>query len=103
MRRSPQMMIRSCRDVTIHGFKFERPGELLNIIGSSDVTIIGGSGNYSIESPDDRGIIVIENSSGILLANLNRKPQRGGIPSSWIVDGEDRVTDEYAIVLYMRE
>lgn len=99
---SPQMAIRSCRNLQIHGLKFESRRELLAIDNSSNVVIFGGSGNYGIDTEDDRGIVVIRDSAPLFIANLNRRPIMGELPSHWIVDGEVRVSDAYALTLYWK-
>jgi hypothetical protein len=107
MRNSPQTLIDNAKHVTIFGYKYELVRELLNIINSDDIKIIGGSGNYQLEDPNDRAIIVIENSKNILIQNLNRKSNEEafGHPVSdickyWIVNGEDKISGDYGILQY---
>ena len=76
---SPQLLLDHARDVTVVGFKYESPGELLNIIGGEHIRFFGGSGNYNLENPHDRAIIVVENAKDILFQGLVREKYDGNV------------------------
>ena len=110
MPNSPQVLFADARNITVYGFKFEYAQELLNITHSGNIRIIGGSGNYELVSPDDRAIIVIEDSSSIEIQNLARKGMTSevvfmGKPAKdvtkfWIVDGTVQLPGDYGVLLY---
>lgn len=81
--------------------------ELLNIINSEDIKLIGGSGNYQLETEKDKAIIVIENSKNILIQNLDRKSNEiaFGYPVSdvckyWMLNGTDKLSGDYGLLFY---
>ncbi len=106
---SPQTLIENAQHVTIYGYKYEFKRELLNIVNSEDVKLIGGSGNYQLDNITDRAIIVIENSKNILIQNLDRKSSAivfykpvADITKYWILNGNDKVSGDYGVLLYKK-
>jgi hypothetical protein len=104
---STQTLLENAKHVTVYGFKYELSGELLNIVNCEDIQLIGGSGNYQLEKEVDRAIIVIENSKNVLIQNFNRKSNEiaFGKPvidvcKYWIVNGEEKVSGDFAVLLY---
>ena len=108
LQNSPQSLFQNVHHVAIYGFKYEFNRELINIINSDDVKIVGGSGNYQIDRDDDRAIIVIENSSNILIQNMDIKSNYKVFDKSvaemtkyWILNGKDSVSGDYGVLLYI--
>jgi hypothetical protein len=107
MYNSTQALFENAKHVTVFGFKYELSGELMNIINCDDIQLIGGSGNYQLENEADRAIIVIENSKNILIQNFDRKSVKEAfgrplkeVGKYWIVNGEEKVTGDFSVVLY---
>ncbi len=107
MKSSPQMLFENAKHVTVYGFKYELTYELLNIINSEDIKLIGGSGNHQLETEIDRAIIVIENSKNILIQNLDRRSSEiaFGHPVSdvckyWMLNGTDKLSGDYGLLFY---
>lgn len=106
---SPQTLIENAQHVSIYGYKYEFKRELLNIVNSNDIKLIGGSGNYQLDNIADRAIIVIENSKNILIQNLDRKSSVtvfnnpvADITKYWILNGNDKVSGDYGVLLYKK-
>lgn len=102
MDNSPQVMFNNAKNVSIFGFKYEGDKEVLNVINSDKVKVIGGSGNYSLEdNPDTRAIVVVKNSTNILLQNLVRKSEKQSNSSKhWILSDKDAVSYDFGILSY---
>lgn len=104
---SPQVLFDHARDVTVVGFKFEQPSELLNIIGGERFRIFGGSGNYNLENPKDRAIIVVEKGRDILFQSLVRKSQTimfdrevKDFAKYWLINESRQLSAAVPILLY---
>jgi hypothetical protein len=112
-----QSEINRSSHVTIYGYKYEStqdakapgskemlpiPNRILQIVDSQDIAVIGGSGNYSVYK-DGEGIIGIERSSGIYLANLHRtgKDDNKGIVKNWIVGDAGTIGTGDNILLFV--
>jgi hypothetical protein len=103
---SPQTEINSSSNVTIYGYKYEASSrtvsnELLNIIDSHNISIIGSSGRYELTTSAQ--VITIEDSDGIYLANMSRTAADTG--KKWIVNKTngtttDSIAADNPIVLY---
>jgi hypothetical protein len=104
---SPQMLLDHAHGVTVFGFKYEGPGELLDIIGGDHINFFGGSGNYNLENPNDRAIIVVEDARDILLQSLVRRsitemfnrPVKD-YTAYWAVNGPRKLPGNVPILLY---
>jgi len=98
---SPQVQFRNSKKVSVYGFKYESAHELLNIINCDSTQLIGGSGNYQLDRTDDKAIIVIQNSTNILILNQNRQSNDGlDITRNWILNDNDSLQGNYAVLLY---
>ncbi len=104
---SPQMLFDQARDVTVVGFKYESPGELLNIIGGERIRFFGGSGNYNLENPNDRAIIMVENAKDILFYSQVRKSMTvmfnrpvKDFTKYWLINGSQKLSGDVPILLY---
>jgi hypothetical protein len=103
---TPQTEINASSNVTIYGYKYESStrtvlNELLNIKNSHNITILGGSGNYTLTSSAQ--MITIDDSDGIYLANMSRTDSDTG--KKWIVNKTggvttDSITADNPVVLY---
>jgi len=84
--------------------KFELRRELLSITNARNIAIIGGSGNYGIDNPKDRAIIVITNSSDVLVAGLCKRTVGKAYlrDKPWLIDGTVRVPSESQLGVYER-
>jgi hypothetical protein len=87
----PQAEIVNSTNVFWYAFKFEKEHMLLRIKGSSNVAVLGGSGNYTLCGGDDR-IIDVQSSKDLLLTNLGRQNNGCGGASEtpvyhWVVHG----------------
>lgn len=101
LKNSPQTFFNNAKNVTVFGFKYEAAHELLNIINSDSIQLIGGSGNYQLNRTDDKAIIVIQNSKNILIQNQNRQSLAGtDITKYWIVSESDSIPGNYGVLLY---
>ena len=79
----PQVMIKNAKNVTWYGFKYENTSgdhELLHIIGSDNIGILGGSGNYTSGKP----FVAVNGSTNVTVTALarqgtviRRQPRRG--------------------------
>ena len=103
---SPQVLFDHARDVTVVGFKYESPGELLDIVGGERFRIFGGSGNYDLQNPNARAIIVVDNARDLLFQSMNRKgalmsnqAAKGGM-KYWLVNGSRQLSGDVPILLY---
>ncbi|HSA83187.1 MAG TPA: glycosyl hydrolase family 28-related protein [Geminicoccaceae bacterium] len=74
----PQTEIRSASNVTWYGFKFEHRDELLHIVDSNNIAILGGSGNYHLPDRRDDSIFEVNNSSDVVIAIVARQGAAGG-------------------------
>jgi len=104
---SPQVLFDHARDVTVVGFKYEQPSELLNIIGGERLRFFGGSGNYNLENPNNRAIIVVENARDILFQSLVRKSNMRmfnhavkDFAQYWLINGARQFSGNIPILLY---
>ncbi len=101
LKNSPQTLFSNTKKVTVFGFKYEAAHELLNIINSDSIQLIGGSGNYQLNRTDDRAIIVIQNSKNILIQNQNRQSLAGtDITKFWIKSESDSISGDFSVLLY---
>jgi hypothetical protein len=101
LRNGPQTMFDHAKNVTIFGYKYEIDRELLNIINSDSIQLIGGSGNYQLYSTNDRAIIYIENSTNILIQNQHRLGQGGtDLTTNWILSEHDSSSGNYGVLMY---
>ena len=73
----PQTEIRSASNVTWYGFKFEHRDELLHIVNSNNISILGGSGNYHLTNRRDDSIFEVNNSSDVVIASTARQGSAG--------------------------
>jgi len=102
----PQVLFDHARDVTVVGFKYEPPGELLDIVGGEHFRIFGGSGNYELQNPNARAIIVVEKARDILFQSMNRKgapmPNQGanGLTPGWLLNGSRQLSGNVPLLLY---
>jgi hypothetical protein len=95
----PQVMIKNSKNVTWYGFKFENTGgdhELLHIVDSNNIGILGGSGNYASSKP----FITVTGSNNVTVTSLARKGQIGG--SNIMEDGTQRVGPTKKITTYKK-
>jgi hypothetical protein len=110
---SPKMLVEDVSNLTIFGFKYEGPAELLHIINSDNIKICGGNGNYYMDREGDQTIIKIINSTNILLRNMTRKSLHGryifgrdypvnDITQFWILDSGTEVTPYYNILWFQK-
>jgi hypothetical protein len=68
----PQILIRNSKNVTWYGLKYENTGgdhELLHIVTSDNVGILGGSGNYT----SGKKFVTVTNSNNITVTALARQ------------------------------
>jgi hypothetical protein len=63
--------------VTWYGFKFEHRDELLHIVDSDNIAILGGSGNYHLVDGGDDSIFEVNNSSNVVIAIQARQGYAG--------------------------
>jgi Pectate lyase superfamily protein len=73
----PQTEIRSASNVTWYGFKFEHKDELLHIVNSNHIAILGGSGNYHLTSRTDDSIFEVNRSRDVVIAITARQGAAG--------------------------
>jgi hypothetical protein len=95
----PQVMIRNAKNITWYGFKYENTSgdhELLHIIGSDNIGILGGSGNYASGKP----FVTINNSNNVTVTSLARQGAVTG--SNVIEDGAQRVGATKKITTYKK-
>ncbi|WP_445749967.1 MULTISPECIES: glycosyl hydrolase family 28-related protein, partial [Bacteroidota] len=108
---SPKMLVKNAKNLTIFGFKYEGPAELLHIVDSDNIEICGGAGNYFMDREGDQSIIKIINSTNILLRTMSRKTKHGqyifgrdypvnDITQFWLTDSGTEVSPYYAILWY---
>ena len=103
---SPQVLFEHARAVTVVGFKYEPSGELLTIVGGERFRIFGGSGNYELQQPQSRAMIVVDNARDLLFQSMNRKgppmsdPAAKGGMKYWLMNGSQRLSGDIPIVLY---
>ncbi|MBK3516100.1 glycosyl hydrolase family 28-related protein [Carboxylicivirga marina] len=111
---SPKVLVEDASNLTIFGFKYEGPAELLHIINSDNIKICGGNGNYYMDREGDQAIINISNSTNILLRNMARKTLHGryifgrdypvnDITKFWVLDSETEVSPYHAILWYKKD
>jgi hypothetical protein len=110
---SPKVLVEDVSNLTIFGFKYEGPAELLHIINSDNIEICGGNGNYYMDREGDQAIINISNSTNILLRNMARKTLHGryifgrdypvnDITEFWLMDSGIEVSPYHAILWYQK-
>lgn len=101
LKNAPQMLFDNAKNVTVFGYKYEIQRELLNIINSDNIQLIGGSGNYQLSRTDDRAIIYIENSTNILIQNQHRLGQGGtDLTTNWILSEHDSASGSSGVLVY---
>ena len=81
---SPQSEIRSSHNVHFYAFKYEGNEELLHILNSQSIYILGGSGNYDLRQ-GGRTMIDVVDSSEVTIANLARQGEDGDY--TWLTHG----------------
>jgi hypothetical protein len=98
---SPMVYIRNSENVNFYSVKFEATKELVRITDSEKIQIIGSFGLSGLDFPEDEGMYVLENSENIYMANLNRRPNADELKDkNWIVNGDERITDDYSLLIY---
>ncbi|MGC4233413.1 MAG: glycosyl hydrolase family 28-related protein [Niabella sp.] len=104
IKNSPQFVISGSKNVNIFGLKFEEDRQLLKIIDSEDIRIIGGSGNYSLTNATDESIIRIEHSDNILIQNLNKRSvsDKEATTTYWLRDGTNLLSKDRSILMYKK-
>lgn len=68
----PQVLIRNAANVTVYGFKFEnsaQDSELLRILDSRNIAVLGGSGNYAGAKP----FVRVDGSRDVTITALARQ------------------------------
>lgn len=103
LRNSPQIKFINAKNITVHAFKYEFNYELLEIKNSDNIKIYGGSGNYQLMLTTDRALLIILNSTNILLENFDRTEfftQTPPVTSNWILHDGNLVTGDYGILHY---
>jgi hypothetical protein len=94
-----QVVIKNSKNVTWYGFKFENTGgdhELLHIVDSDNIGILGGSGNYASGKP----FITVKGSNNVTVTSLARKGQIRG--SNIMENGVQRVGATKKITTYKK-
>ncbi len=110
---SPKVLVEDVSNLSVFGFKYEGPAELLHIINSDNIEICGGNGNYYMDREGDQAIINISNSTNILLRNMARKTLHGryifgrdypvnDITKFWVMDTGTEVSPYHAILWYQK-
>ena len=108
---SPKVLVEDVSNLSMFGFKYECPTELVHIVNSDNIEICGGNGNYYMDKEGDRTIINISNSSNILLRNMTRKSKHGSyirgrdypvndITEFWLTDSGTEVSPYYNLLWY---
>jgi Pectate lyase superfamily protein len=95
----PQVMIKNARNVTWYGFKYENTSgdhELLHIIGSDNIGILGGSGNYTSGKP----FVTVNGSNNVTVTALARQGTVTG--GNLFEDGVQRVGASKKITTYKK-
>jgi hypothetical protein len=95
----PQVMIKNASNVTWYGFKYENTSgdhQLLHIVGSDNVGILGGSGNYTSGKP----FVVVNGSSNVTVTSLARQGTITG--GNVFEDGAQRVGATKKITTYKK-
>jgi hypothetical protein len=94
----PQMEIASSKNVFLYAYKYEHEHPLLLVRDSSNVAVIGGSGNYSLYEAGESSVVTVSRSTNYVFANLARRPDRanprdaaGGVQFAIIADDVARV------------
>jgi len=95
-RAGPQTEITNSANVTVYGLKMEESHELMRIHDSSNIRIIGGSGNHAA-APDEAIFTLTGNCRDIVMVNLNRKGVDGGM---WVRFGAQGVPDNHSLVMF---
>jgi len=99
---NPQLLIKNCENVTWYALKFEKWSwyELLQIVGSKNIGILGGSGNYS--TTKGKQMFLIKGSTDVVIANQRRSGSKEGGPL--LVDESKVVVPytEYLIEPYIK-
>ena len=97
-----KLEMNQAKNVAIYGIKYEEQNQLLKIKDSTNVSITGGYGYYTIIDNVD-ALIDIENSAQIYLAGLARNSMRkyDERPGKyWLINGTETLSDDYDILLY---
>ncbi len=101
---SPQSRFKNAKNITVFGFKYESEKELLEIVNSDNIQLIGGSGNYSLQEAADRAIIVIINSTKVLIENFNRKEYSDNnifpVNTKWISHNGSLISGDYGVLQF---
>jgi hypothetical protein len=95
----PQVMIKNAKNVTWYGFKYENTSgdhELLHIIGSDNIGILGGSGNYASGKP----FVTVNGSNNVTVTSLARQGKVSG--GNLFEDGAQRVGATQKITTYKK-
>ncbi|WP_027625693.1 glycosyl hydrolase family 28-related protein [Clostridium lundense] len=96
------MEIRNSNNISIYAIKFEEQNQLLKIKDSSNISVTGGYGYFTIVDNVD-SIITIENSKQIYLAGIGRSSMKKydeRKDKNWIINGKDSIKDDFDIILY---
>jgi hypothetical protein len=92
-------MIKNSRNVTWYGFKYENTAgdhELLHIIGSDNIAVLGGSGNYT----SGKNFVTVNTSTNVTVVLLCRQ---GTVTGQNITeDGVQRVGATKKITTYKK-
>jgi Pectate lyase superfamily protein/Calx-beta domain len=76
-RNAPQCEIRGASNVVWHAFKFEDTGSiLLRIANSTNINVLGGSGNYE---PVSAGMFQVQSSQDVVVTIQGRQGNTGGV------------------------
>jgi len=112
-----QFLIKQSADVHVHACKYETgvaangkykgvySGSFASIRDSHNISVFGGSGNYEIARPEDKGIFEISGSSNTDFAGLVRKrlPNLKDLPGKALVvdlDSGAAISDNRAVLYY---
>ena len=96
-----QILVDTAESVQFFALKYEKEHRLMDIVGSSGISVYGGSGNYGLMSTSDSSIISITNSDNVKLACLARKPQAGEqTGKNWVESDNVSISDDYSIALF---
>lgn len=90
-------------NVSIYGIKFEEQNQLMKITDSSNISVLGGSGYYTVVDNID-SIISISNSKNIYFAGIGRTPMQKYVERDnkhWLINGKDSILDDNDIILYI--
>jgi hypothetical protein len=95
----PQVLIKNAKNVTWYGFKYENTSgdhELLHIMDSDNIGILGGSGNYASGKP----FVKVNRSNNVTVTSLARQ---GAVTNGNIFeDGAQRVGAAKKVTAYKK-